>query len=255
MRPVIGFPCATITRAGTLRPVYAGNPPYIRAIEAAGGIPVLLPLYEATETLVDLHGRLDGVLLAGGGDVDPIHYGEAAIPQTQPPDAARDRLELAVAKDVLRHGLPVLGICRGMQLLNVACGGTLYQDIRAQVPGARNHDLSGGRRTTSTHDIEIQRDSRLATIVGDSSHVVNSYHHQAVARPGQGVSIVAWAADGVAEAIELRDHAFALAVQFHPERVYESDASLRRLFEEFVRACQVGAPVASPVDVVGGAVH
>jgi putative glutamine amidotransferase len=256
MRPLIGMPCFAAKRAGTLRPIYAANQAYVQAIEEAGGVPILLPPFNDAQTLGALRGRLDGLLLIGGGDLDPACYGEQAIPQTQPPDTARDAFEMELIGSAAREGLPILGICRGMQVLNVARGGTLYQDIRAQVPGARTHDLSGRSHASQTHAIEIQPGSRLAAILGERHHMVNSYHHQAVHRPGEGVAIVAWAADGVPEALELLDHPFALAVQFHPERQYTTDPALRRLFEEFVRACQTSMaypsrPLATPVGAAG----
>jgi putative glutamine amidotransferase len=247
LRPLIGIPCATVKRAGNLRPVYAGNPPYIHALEEAGGIPVLLPLFERPENVAALRGRLDGVLLMGGGDIAPARYGEWAIAQTEPPDAERDAMELELVDSVLSEGLPILGICRGMQLLNVARGGTLYQDIGSQLSQARNHNLSKGRLAGTTHPIEIQAGSRLEAIVGGRHHEVNSYHHQAVHRPGRDVEITARADDGVAEALELRDHPFAIAVQYHPERMYQRDGAAHRLFEEFVRACRARMETVSPV--------
>jgi putative glutamine amidotransferase len=237
MRPLIGIPCATVERVGSSTPVYAGNPPYIRALEAAGAIPVLIPLYEDVALLEDLHGRLDGLLLTGGGDVDPRHYDEACQPKTEQPDVARDRIELAITRDALSQALPILGICRGMQLFNIARGGTLIQDIPTQVRGAVNHDPSGDRSAFAMHSIAIEADSRLGRIIGATTHMVNSYHHQAVARPGAGVRVVARAEDGVAEAIEMDDYAFVMAVQFHPERLFEQDARLASLFAAFVAAC------------------
>jgi putative glutamine amidotransferase len=237
MRPLIGIPCATVERVGSSMPVYAGNPPYIRALEAAGALPVLIPLYQDVTLLEDLRGRLDGLLLTGGGDVDPRHYDEACHPKTEQPDAVRDQIELALTRDALRQEIPILGICRGMQLFNIARGGTLIQDIPSQVGSVVDHDPGGNRSAFAMHSIAIEADSRLARIMGTTSHTVNSYHHQAVARPGAGVRVVARAEDGVAEAIEVDDHAFALAVQFHPERLFERDTQLAGLFAAFVEAC------------------
>ncbi|HEY7781845.1 MAG TPA: gamma-glutamyl-gamma-aminobutyrate hydrolase family protein [Ktedonobacterales bacterium] len=245
MRPLIGLPCFATKRAGTLTPLYAIGQAYVHAIEDAGGVPVLLPALERPELVADLRGRLDGVLLPGGGDVEPVHYGERAIPETQPPDPGRDGLELALARQALDERLPVLGICRGIQLLNVVRGGTLVQDIRAQLPDGRKHDLGGRGRAIHQHSIEIKPGSRLSAILGELHHEVNSFHHQAVKRPGAGVEVVAWAADGVPEAMELADYPFALAVQFHPERSYQTDPAQARIFAEFVRACQVRAAQAA----------
>jgi putative glutamine amidotransferase len=237
IRPLIGMPCAPMQRADTMSLVYGCNPNYAHAIEEAGGVPVLLPLWERPESLAALRGRLDGLLLMGGGDVDPAHYGQQAIRETQPPEVARDTLELGLIRDALDEGLPMLGICRGMQMLNVARGGTLYQDIASQLPAAQPHVL-GGTGMDRLHDIEVRRGSQLAEILGGEQHAVNSYHHQAVNVLGEGLTVVAWPEDGLAEAVEMPDHPFALAVQFHPERMYEHDPAVRRLFEAFVAACR-----------------
>lgn len=253
MRPLIGIPCYSAKRAGTLRPIYATNQAYVRAIEEAGGVPILLPLFDRPESLRALRGRLDGLLLTGGGDVDPARYGEQPIPQTEPPEAARDAIELELIDRTLSEGIPILGICRGMQVLNVARGGSLYQHIPAQLPGALDHNPSRRSRTDQKHPIAIEPDSHLAAILDTRRHDVNTFHHQAVKRPGRGVTIVARAEDGVPEALELPDYPFALAVQFHPERQYTTDPVVRRLFEGFVRACQTGTahPSQSASTLVG----
>lgn len=245
-RPLIGMPCALVPRGGTLSPVYGANPPYVHAIEAAGGIPVLLPLWEQAESLEGLRGRLDGLLLLGGGDLAPAYYGEDAIPQTQPPEVARDRLELDLLREALDDDLPLLGICRGLQMLNVALGGTLVQDIPAQLPGALNHEMSSGGHEDRRHPIAIEPGSRLAAIIGATQHPVNSYHHQAIGRLGAQARAVARTEDGVVEAIELPERPFALAVQFHPERMVEDDPAMRRLFEAFVAACRPRVHATAP---------
>lgn len=240
MRPVIAVPCYSAKRAGALAPIYAANQAYIQAIEEAGGAPVLVPLYAQADTLATLRGRFDGLLLTGGGDVDPARYRERAIPETQPPSQPRDEVELAIVGDALAERIPVFGICRGIQLLNVARGGTLYQDIRVQLPGARNHNLTNRVRGAKTHPIEIVAGSLLARATGVTHHDVNSFHHQCVKDPGEGVSVIAHAPDGVPEAIEIAGFPFAMAVQFHPERMYTIDPVMRRLFAAFVAACRDG---------------
>lgn len=240
MRPVIAVPCYTTKRAGALAPIYAANQTYIQALEEAGGVPVLVPLYSQAETLATLRGRFDGLLLTGGGDVDPARYGEAAIPETQEPSQPRDEVEIAIAQSALAERIPVLGICRGIQLLNVACGGTLYQDIHTQVPGARNHNLTNRVRGSKAHPVSIEAGSLLARATGVTQHEVNSFHHQSVKGPGKGVRIIARAPDGVVEAIEVTAYPFGLGVQFHPERMYTTDPVMRRLFEAFVAACRDG---------------
>jgi putative glutamine amidotransferase len=243
-RPVIGLPCAVVERPGSLPPVYAANPPYVHAIEAAGGFPVLLPLWQEPESVLLLRGRLDGLLLMGGGDVDPERYGEARHPETQPPEGARDRVEVELLRQALDDDLPLLGICRGIQVLNVVQGGTLVQHIPAQLPGALNHEMTVGHEDRR-HPIAIEPDSRFASIVGATRHDVNSYHHQAVGTLGRDVRVVARTEDGVVEAMELPGRTFALAVQFHPERMVGDDPAMRRLFEAFVEACRERAEVAA----------
>jgi putative glutamine amidotransferase len=237
MRPLIGIPCYATESAIHQRSVWAANRSFVRAIEEAGGVPLLVPGVELAASVAALRGRLDGLLFTGGGDVDPARYGEAAIPQCQPPDTARDTLELALARQAVADRLPILGVCRGMQMLNVACGGTLYQDIDVQLPGAQRHDRYTLPPPEQTHALAVEPGTRLARILGVRRHTVNSFHHQAVKEPGRGIAVAARAPDGVAEAIEVREHPFALAVQFHPELQYQADPRLRRLFEAFVRAC------------------
>lgn len=237
MRPVIGIPCFTAKRAGTQRPIYGNNQAYVRAVERAGGVPVLIPPLPDESSMRAICDRLDGLLLTGGEDVDPDLYGEQPIPQCGASDRQRDELELAFTRWALDADMPLLGICRGMQLLNTACGGSLYQDLGTQQPQTRQHAQVRHPRSHRAHDIRILPDSRLAAILDTTRHSVNSLHHQAVNRVGNGVRIVAWSPDDVAEAMELPAYSFALAVQYHPEELEPTDEASRRLFSAFVRAC------------------
>ncbi len=238
MQPIIGIPCYTAQRADSGRPMYGNNRAYVRAVERAGGIPILIPPLADEESLAQVCARLDGLLLSGGADIAPACYGEEPIPECQAPEPERDAAELAMARWALDRGLPILGICRGLQLLNVASGGTLYQDIATQQPEAARHEWSALPRDTRAHAIRVQPDSRLAAVLGVSEHEVNSLHHQAVRDPGRGVRVVAQAPDGIAEGLEFPEHPFAVAVQFHPEELEQTDEVSRRLFAGFVRACQ-----------------
>jgi len=237
MRPIIGIPCFAAERAGTRRPIYGNNQAYVRAIEQAGGAPVLVPLLESSESVAAICERLDGLLLTGGGDLAPALYGEERMPVCGEIEAERDAAEMEITRWALEARTPVLGVCRGMQLLNVVRGGTLYQDIVTQHPGSPRHDVIEHGRTHLAHAIALNPSSRLAAILGTREPVVNSLHHQAVKDAGEGVEIVGWSEDGIAEALELPGVPFALAVQYHPEELYATDEASRRLFAAFVRAC------------------
>lgn len=239
MRPLIGISCFSDTRGAADRAIYGANASYVRAVESAGGAPVLLPplMADADDTLRAVAARLDGLLLSGGGDLDPQTYDEARLPQSGAPEPGRDAPELALAKRALSDGVPVFGICRGMQLLNVALGGSLYQDVPTQFALALRHDNHDLPRDHRAHEIAVQPDSRLRDIIGAARHQVNSLHHQAIARLGTGARVVAEAPDGIAEAIEIAGQPFALAVQYHPEELVASDEASRLLFAAFVHAC------------------
>lgn len=237
MRPIIGIPCFTAKRAGTQRPIYGNNQAYVRAVERAGGVPVLIPPLPDESSLRAICDRLDGLLLTGGEDITPDLYGEQPIPECGASDRQRDELEIAFARWALDTDIPLLGICRGMQLLNIARGGSLYQDLGTQQPQTRQHAQVRHPRSHRAHDIRILPDSRLAAILDTTRHSVNSLHHQAVNRVGDGVRIVAWSPDDVAEAMELPAYSFALAVQYHPEELESTDEASQRLFSAFVRAC------------------
>lgn len=237
MRPIIGIPCYSGERAGNLRPLFGNNQAYVRAVHRAGGAPLLLPPLDDAELIARYIERMDGLLLSGGGDVAPMYYGQQALPQCDPPDRERDAMETALTRAALAAELPILGICRGMQLLNIVRGGTLYQDLPTQRPETLKHLYVGFPGTHLAHDIRLTPGSRTAGILGAERETVNSFHHQAVLDPGDDVEIVAWAEDGVAEAMELRDYPFGLAVQYHPEALDEDNQASARLFAAFVAAC------------------
>jgi putative glutamine amidotransferase len=239
MRPLIGIPSIPVQRVGTSRPYFGLGKSYLQAVERAGGIPLMISPLADPEALEALCTRIDGLLLPGGGDIDPRYYGEEQLPVCGEPEPERDTLELPLARLAVECGLPILGICRGIQLLNVALGGTLYQDIIAQRPAAPphvTHDYEGAR-DVAAHSISIQPGSLLERIIGAQEHPVNSFHHQAVKDLGAGLEIIAWSEDGIPEAMVLPGHPFALAVQFHPEELVFVDAGSQRIFDAFVAAC------------------
>lgn len=238
--PLVGVPCFGAERAGSRRPLYGNNQTYIRALIANGVTPLMIPPGLDAAALESLCARLDGLLLTGGADIDPALYGEERLPACGEIEPERDELELALTRLALARDLPTLGICRGMQTLNVACGGALVQDLVTQKPDALPHAQTALPRNHLAHPVMVERGSRLHELLGADEFRVNSLHHQAVSRPGEGARVVAWAPDGVAEAMELPARRFALAVQYHPEELVETDALSRRLFAAFAQACREG---------------
>ncbi len=242
-RPLIGIPSGSYELPGTPgRPLYRFNGNYTHALAAAGAAPIAIPLDLPEEALRAIFERLDGLCLAGGDDVDPEFYSEARHPSLGRVDLARDATELALARWALASRLPILGICRGIQLLNVAAGGSLYQDIAAQVPGALKHDYHPANSPWErpTHSTSLAEGSRLAEICGRRELRTNSFHHQAVKQVAPGFDAVAWAEDGIVEGIEASDQPFALGVQWHPEGMYDTDEYSRRLFAAFLAGAGAG---------------
>lgn len=209
----------------------------IQGVERAGGLPTLVPLGLADETLRDLSARLDGLLLTGGGDVDPARYGAEPHPSLGGVSAERDRTEHALVLWATRTApRPLFGICRGAQVLNVAWGGSLYRDIASELSGAIQHNyLAETHARQRPHAIQVAEDSLLARLLEQPLLNVNSLHHQGLRAVAPGLRVTARAADGLAEAVEVPGHAFALAVQWHPECLPEAPEQ-RRLFEAFVEA-------------------
>lgn len=215
-------------------------PDYIESVRRAGGEPRCLDL--AVELPADVMRSCTGILFTGGGDVAPDRYGEPAHPTVKGVDPTRDAFEIALATLAVQADMPILGICRGLQLLNVAAGGSLIQDIPSQVIGAAEHTIPTPLFGFA-HEVWVTRDTRLAAVMepvierGDTLEV-NSRHHQSVARVGDGYEVSATAPDGVVEAIERRDSRFCVAVQWHPENFWRT-GEFRPLFEGFVEACRL----------------
>ena len=210
---------------------------YEFALRQLGIHPVRIPAGAAPE--ID---SLDGLLLTGGTDINPSRYGQSRDPHTEDPDDPRDEMELRVLQEALASNVPVLAICRGMQLFNVAHGGTLIQHLpSADLHSQKMPDAEPGRHGAA-HTVRVVRDTRLAAIVGAGDHQVNSRHHQSVDRVGENLVVSAISADGVIEAIERPGEPFALAVQWHPEdRILSSEAD-RKLFDAFAQAASLRRP-------------
>jgi putative glutamine amidotransferase len=209
---------------------------YVQAVANAGGAPVLIPLGLSAEILSGIFPRLDGILFTGGGDVHPRYYNGEPHELIHEIDEDRDRTEIQLIQSAVQNRKPFLGICRGIQVINVALGGTLYADILAQKPGSLNHATPDDQpRDFPAHTVTINVDSRLRQILEMDQPQVNSWHHQAVCDLAPGVKATAYAPDGILEAFELPDHPYGLAVQWHPEWM-QAQESMRRLFRSFVEA-------------------
>jgi putative glutamine amidotransferase len=215
------------------------NAAYLRAVEQAGGVPVLLAPQLSAAARDALWPRLDGLVLTGGGDVEPSRFGEAAHPKTTLVSIDRDALELELVDRALRDDVPVFAICRGLQVLNVALGGSLHQHVPDAFGDGIQHSQPA-KRDVATDDVKLQTDgTRLGAILGTSELCVNSFHHQAVHRLGRDLRDVGWAPDNVIEALEHADRArFVVAVQWHPEDLVGHDAAARALFTAVVDAAR-----------------
>jgi putative glutamine amidotransferase len=218
------------------------NHRYFTALTYVGAAPVMIPLLDDSEpALRAIFDRLDGLFIAGGVDMDPSSYGGERTEHCGNTDLPRDRVEMLLARWAVEADLPMLGVCRGMQVMNVVAGGSLHQDCADEIPTAGKHDYfptQGHARDYIAHDVEVASGSRLAATLGEGRVGVNSMHHQAVRRLGDGLQVTAVAPDGVIEAIEDPRRAFHVGVQWHPEMLVEKDAGTRRLFEAFVEAAR-----------------
>ena len=233
--PVIGIPAHRHSQPGF--DAYRVRDTYPAAIVAHGGLPVVLTPGEpkAAKAYLDL---IDGLLVPGGSDVDPRHYDEPAHPNLGAVDEELDRLELELIRRAYERDMPILAICRGMQSLAVALGGSLYQDLPTQIEGER-HEVREHGREHLAHAINLDPRSRLAEILGRESISVNSFHHQAVRDMPDGLTASGWAGDGIMEAAEAPSKRFVVAVQCHPEELWrEAEPAFGRLFAAFVEAAR-----------------
>jgi putative glutamine amidotransferase len=237
MRPLIGMTPSIMELAwagGLTMPAAIGWSSYTRAIAAAGGVPVVLPTdgQGVEEALAAVHG----LLLPGGGDLDPAHYGDREVhPAVYGVNAERDRVELALARAAVARDLPVLAICRGMQALNVALGGTLYQDVADQHPAHTSHRQPGAA-SEPFHAVRLEPGSCLARAYGSASVAANSFHHQGVKEVAPGLRAVGWSPEGLIEGLESPDNAFVVGAQWHPEVMFEAHSEHLRPFAGLVAA-------------------
>lgn len=245
-QPIIGLTCfysSTASAQPIMGPLRrsAVNQDYVDAIAAAGGAPICIPVGLERSALRAIYSTLDGLLLPGGDDVAPYRYGQEPHPLLGNVDHNRDELEITMAQWALEDSLPILGICRGIQVLAVAAGGTLYQDVPSQLMNGLPHDVRDHGRDHRCHEIDVEPGSKLAEVVGAGRVAVNSFHHQAVLDVPPGFIVSARTDDGIIEAIEAPGYPFVLGVQCHPEAMWCTSArEFAGLFNAFVEAAAGG---------------
>lgn len=240
MRPLIGITSGEVyNKEHPWSPyVFGQSYTYVQAVIAAGGTPIILPITAEQEVIDQLFSLVDGILFAGGNDITPSLYGQEST-KTVDNSEARDAFEMNLIKRMLEENKPMLAICRGMQLLNVARGGTLYQDIASEVDGMQNHSSSNEAKSIEhlAHTLEINPESTLAQVLEAHSIKSNSHHHQAVHEVGDGLVVNARAEDTIIEGVEDMRRGYIMAVQCHPESLYQqAEPRWRQLFASFVEA-------------------
>jgi putative glutamine amidotransferase len=233
MPPIIGI---TTNQSKNLhgQPTVMLMQSYINAVMQAGGVPVLIPSHIAEDGWQAVYSRLDGILFSGGGDIGLEYAPGEPHPRIDDVDLQRDAIELKMVRAAATDGKPFLGICRGCQVMNVALGGTLYTHIPDQLLNALDHSYPGNMRTILVHEVKIEEGTRIAEIFGEPIIKVNSLHHQGLKDIAPSLRVAAHAPDGLVEAIELPDHPFGLAVQWHPEWLTDQGLT-RNLFSTFVK--------------------
>lgn len=245
-RPIIGVPTQNLQSIGgvspDIPPSWVMSHRYVQALTSVGAIPWLIPLFGDDATLRALYDELDGVFLPGGADVDPASYGEDRHPACDRSDPPRDRVELHLVRWAMDERKPVLGVCRGLQIINLAAGGSLVQDLKDLKPGSIKHDYfpfrDGYARDHLAHRVRVVEGTRLHRLAGMTEFPVNSMHHQAIGRLGAGLVVSAIAPDGVVEGVESPGDQFLVGVQWHPEVLVDADPRMRALFEEFIAAAR-----------------
>ncbi len=216
-------------------PLTALQHTYTRAILQAGGLPILIPSMLMEEDFLDLYSRVSGILFTGGGDVSLEYFNGSAHPRIGEVDQARDLTEISLMRAAVNDGKPILGICRGAQVMNVVFGGTLYTHIIDQLKGALDHDYPGDLRRVLVHPIRVDEFTRSAEIFGETLLNVNSLHHQGLKDIAPGLLATGYAPDGLVEVVEIPGHPYAVSVQWHPEWLTDQ-IPMQRLFKSFVDA-------------------
>ena len=236
MKPLIGITTNYSTNSYG-QPLVLLQQSYVKAILQAGGVPVLIPSLLANDGWDALYARLDGILFSGGGDIGLEHAPGDPHPRIDDVDPERDSVEIKMLNAAASDGKPFLGICRGCQVMNVALGGTLYTHIPDQLPNALDHSYPGNMRTVLVHRVKIEEGTHVAEIFGEPIIKVNSLHHQGIKDVPPSVRVAGYAPDGLVEAIELPEHPFGLAVQWHPEWLTDQEGT-RNMFRKFIQAAE-----------------
>ena len=239
MNPVIGISTNFLTvdkgKFLGMERIYV-NKDYVDAVNKAGGVPLLLPPVEDAETVCRYVRLCDGFILSGGGDINPALYGEIPHPKLEEFHSTLDRSQWLLTQEILRADKPLLAVCRGVQLLNVVQGGSLWQDVSAIDHPVMLHSQFSPRGDLF-HPVDIAQDSILHRLFGDKLEV-NSFHHQCLKDPGKGLEITATAPDGIIEAVEMPDHRFVIGIQWHPEMLLTASDTMLPLFRQLMLACQ-----------------
>ena len=234
MKPIIAI-LAEVTQ----EKVTKLNPAYVKAIEGAGGVPIIFPYTESAEAIDSLIALADGFVFSGGADIEPARYGEETKPTCEEIQYIRDEFDFKILKLALATDKPILAICRGAQLVNVEFGGTLYQDLPTERPSGTAHRVGGEQKAAISHPVQIVQDSPLRTLLGKNTIITNSFHHQAIKTLGKGLVTMATADDGLIEAVYLDGEQYLAGYQWHPERLYYSDDYHKLIFDEFISHCKM----------------
>ena len=234
VKPLIGITTRN-NKDSDGHPVTALQHSYINAVVQAGGMPVLIPSMLAEEDFLDLYSRLEGILFSGGGDVSLEYFNGISHPRIGEVDQQRDTTEISLMRTAVKDGKPILGICRGAQVMNVALGGTLYTHIYDQLQGALDHDYPGDLRRVLVHPVNVDETTRSAEIFGETLLNVNSLHHQGLKDIAPSLRVAGYAPDGLVEVVEIPNYPYAVAVQWHPEWLTDQ-LPTQRLFRSFVEA-------------------
>ncbi len=231
--PIVGISCGEDDLNFYLRKFY------VKAVESIGGVPVLLPTVQRSFSREKYLSLLDGLILSGGGDVDPYYFKEEPVKELGEITPLRDEFEIFITKHFFMANKPILGVCRGIQVLNISLGGTIFQDINSQLSHPIKHFQQAPRWST-THSIRVVTGTKLGRLLPSQEWRVNSFHHQGIKSPAPGFSASAFAPDGIIEGIEADHHPFAIGVQWHPECNWDGDVASYRLFQAFITACRAG---------------